>query len=284
MFEFQKGMRERGWALLPLRLVVGFGFVTHGLAKFSRGPEQFATLLGALGMPAPSLAAWATTLFELVGGVLLMAGAFVVPLSIPLAAVMLTAMFTVHLPYGFSSIKLRAVTAAGAQFGAPGYELNLLYLAGLLTLCLGGSGVGSVDSLLWNRRKSGGRELALMLLTLTMTSTAQAAPSHPDCFANHPLTRVEEYRENHWNEGGMDTEVLGAQVFIPAEQGLTGEWLHRELALRIAARRSDAGCPLDVPGIRISIQSGGPGFWVNIIAGNSKAAQQVLERARAFVR
>jgi putative oxidoreductase len=29
-------------------------------------------------------------------------------------------MFTVHLPYGFISIKLLAVTAAGAQFGPPG--------------------------------------------------------------------------------------------------------------------------------------------------------------------
>jgi len=130
----------------------------------------------------------------LVGGVLVMAGAFVVPLSVPLAVVMLTAMFTVHLPYGFSSIQLRAVTATGAQFGAPGYELNLLYLAGLLTLCLGGSGVGSIDGLLRNRRKNGARALALVLplLVLTLASAAPAAPDHSDGFANHPLTRVEE--------------------------------------------------------------------------------------------
>lgn len=57
-------------------------------------------------------------------------------------------MFAVHLPNGFSSIKLRAISAAGAEFGAPGYELNLLYLAGLLTLCLGGSGPASIDGLL----------------------------------------------------------------------------------------------------------------------------------------
>jgi putative oxidoreductase len=29
----------------------------------------------------------------------------------------------VHLPYGFSSIKLIAVGATGAQFGPPGYEM-----------------------------------------------------------------------------------------------------------------------------------------------------------------
>jgi putative oxidoreductase len=57
--------------------------------------------------------------------------------SIPMAAVLLVAMFTVHLPYGFSSIKLQAVTAAGAQFGPSGFETDLLYLACLAALAWG---------------------------------------------------------------------------------------------------------------------------------------------------
>jgi putative oxidoreductase len=56
-------------------------------------------------------------------------------------------MFKVHLPYGFSSIKLISVTAAGARFGPPGYEVNLLYLACLAALVLGGSGPFSLDRL-----------------------------------------------------------------------------------------------------------------------------------------
>src|SRR5437868_2740605 len=47
--------------------------------------------------------------------------------------------------YGFSSIKLQAVTAAGAQFGPPGFETDLLYLACLATLVLGGSGPLAID-------------------------------------------------------------------------------------------------------------------------------------------
>ena len=62
-------------------------------------------------------------------------------------------MFTVHLPYGFSSIKLEAVTAAGPQFGPPGYETNLLYLACLVALVLGGSGPLAIDGLLAKRNK-----------------------------------------------------------------------------------------------------------------------------------
>jgi putative oxidoreductase len=132
--------------------LVGFGFAAHGVAKLSRGPEHFGLVLAAMGMPAPTWAAWVTTLLELAGGVSLMAGAFVVEWSLPLAVVMLVAMFWVHLPYGFSSIKLRAISASGAEFGAPGYELNLLYLVGLATFALGGSGPASFDAL--RRRKA----------------------------------------------------------------------------------------------------------------------------------
>jgi hypothetical protein len=69
------------------------------------------------------------------------------------AALLLVAIFTVHLPYGFSSIKLIAVTPAGAQFGPVGYECNLLYLACLAALGLGGSGPLAVDALIRKRRK-----------------------------------------------------------------------------------------------------------------------------------
>jgi hypothetical protein len=44
------------------------------------------------------------------------------------------------LPNGFSSIKLQSVSSGVAHFGQPGYETDLLYVAGLLALVLGGSG------------------------------------------------------------------------------------------------------------------------------------------------
>ena len=69
------------------------------------------------------------------------------------AALLLVAIFTVHLPYGFSSIKLIAVTPAGAQFGPVGSECNLLYLACLAALVLGGSGPLAIDPLIRKRRK-----------------------------------------------------------------------------------------------------------------------------------
>jgi putative oxidoreductase len=61
----------------------------------------------------------------------------------------------VHLPYGFLSIKLITVTAAGAQFGPPGYETDLLYLACLAAVVLGGPGPLAIDNLIGKRSEVG---------------------------------------------------------------------------------------------------------------------------------
>ena len=141
------------WAPVPLRLIVGYGFMEHGFAKLARGLDAFPAILQALGVPAPHLMGWLTILVEILGGLAVLLGALVPLASIPMAAVLLVAMLTVHLPYGFSSIKLLAVTAAGAQFGPPGFETDLLYLACLAALVFGGSGPLAIDGLLAKRRE-----------------------------------------------------------------------------------------------------------------------------------
>jgi putative oxidoreductase len=139
------------WAALPLRLMVGYGFMQHGFAKLSKGPEAFAVILHAIGVPAPHLMPWLTILVEVFGGFAVFLGAFVTLVSLPMAAVLLVAIFTVHLPYGFSSIKLMSVISGHAQFGPPGYECSLLYLACLATLVMGGSGPMAIDG--YRKRK-----------------------------------------------------------------------------------------------------------------------------------
>ena len=153
-FEQSDRARLARWAPLLLRLIVGYGFAVHGIAKLSRGPGSFAGILHSIGVPAPHLMAWVTILSELLGGIAIAMGAFVTIFSIPLAVILLVATFTVHLPYGFSSIKLIAVTQAGAQFGPPGYECNLLYLAALAALVLGGPGPLAVDALLRGNKRN----------------------------------------------------------------------------------------------------------------------------------
>jgi len=151
------------WAAIPLRLIVGYGFIAHGYAKLIHGPAHFAAILHALGVPSPALASWLTILTELVGGAAVLLGAFIPLVSIPMSVVLLSAMFTVHLPYGFSSIKLQAVTAAGAQFGPPGYEVDLLYLACLASLVLAGPGPLAVGGSLLRKKSESKADLPQLL-------------------------------------------------------------------------------------------------------------------------
>ena len=142
------------WGALLLRIALGWGFLMHGYAKLSRGPETFSVVLHTLGVPAPFLFAWLTTVVELIGGLALVVGAFVPIVSIPLAVVLLVALFKVHLPYGFFSVKLAEVSANGTKFGTVGYEIIVMYLGGLAALALGGAGRLSIDHWRKMRRAS----------------------------------------------------------------------------------------------------------------------------------
>jgi putative oxidoreductase len=107
-----------GWYALPLRLIIGFGFMQYGYAKLARGPDDFISVLHAMGLPAPSVLGWATIIVELIGGLMILAGALIPLATVPMAIVLLVAIFTVHLPNGFSSIKLQSFDATGAHFGS----------------------------------------------------------------------------------------------------------------------------------------------------------------------
>lgn len=134
------------WAPLPLRFIVGFGFMAHGFAKLSKGPDAFAPILAAMNVPMPHLMAWLTICTEVLGGLAFLLGAYVAIASVPMTVVLLVAIFTAHLPYGFSSIKLIGFQGGRAQFGPPGYECDLLYIACMVTVVLSGPGPLSLTS------------------------------------------------------------------------------------------------------------------------------------------
>ena len=145
--------RHCSWAALPLRLAFGFGMAWHGYPKVFSAEQhtQFVGMLSGMGVPLPELGAWAVGGLELFGGLLVMAGALVRVLSALFVVEMLVALFGVHLPYGFANMNPVGMTESGPIFGMPGYELNVLYIAGYLALLLGGAGRYSVDALLGRR-------------------------------------------------------------------------------------------------------------------------------------
>ncbi|MEE8595679.1 MAG: DoxX family protein, partial [Gemmatimonadota bacterium] len=121
-----------------LRIVLGVIFVAHGAATLfgDGGPGGLAGFLGSLGVPVPILAAWLVTLLEFVGGMFLIVGLFVLPTAILLAVHMLLGIILVHAQNGFYVVGP----------GTNGVEFNLLLIAGLLSLLLGGPGLAAVDS------------------------------------------------------------------------------------------------------------------------------------------
>jgi len=124
------------YAMMPIRLILGFGFLYHGVTKFTGGIENTVGFFDSIGIPAAGLMAWVVALLEIFGGLALIAGAFVGVVSLLLIINMLVAMFTVHLPNGFNFMNQ-----------PPGAEVNLLYIAGLVALMLTGAGIMSVDEM-----------------------------------------------------------------------------------------------------------------------------------------
>ncbi|GAA4307321.1 DoxX family protein [Compostibacter hankyongensis] len=140
-------------APLGLRLIIGFGFMAHGWAKISRGTAGFERLLARTGIPLPHLGSVVAPYVELLGGLAVLLGIFITVAALPLIATMLVAMLTIHIHYGFSSVNTIGLTPEGPVFGPPGYEINLLYIAGLLSLMLTGAGAFSIDRLLRRNRR-----------------------------------------------------------------------------------------------------------------------------------
>ena len=137
------------FAQLPVRIILGIGFVYHGFPKLfsTEGHAMFHGMLQQIGVPAADLMSWAVGALEFLGGLALIAGALVKITSLLLTINMVVALFTVHLPSGFSFMNITAMTDSGPQFGMPGYEVPLLYIAGLLALVIGGAGSLSFDGL-----------------------------------------------------------------------------------------------------------------------------------------
>ena len=137
-----------GWAPLPLRLILGFGFLYHGVPKLlvPAEHEMFLGMLQGIGVPAAGLMAWVIGILEVASGLALIAGAFTIIAAALMAVNMLVALITVHLPVGFNFMNITGMTEAGPSFGMPGYEVNLLYIGGLVALMLTGAGKLSVDN------------------------------------------------------------------------------------------------------------------------------------------
>lgn len=121
------------FAATVLRVAVGVVFIAHGWQKLDNGVSGFAGFLTSLNIPAPELMAWVVTILEIGGGVLLVLGLGTRLAGLALAALMVGTIITVKAEAGL----------IGEQ--GVGAELDVLLLAGGLTLALLGPGAASLD-------------------------------------------------------------------------------------------------------------------------------------------
>lgn len=124
-------------ALLMARLAVAYGFLEPAMNKWNN-INGVASWFESMGIPFPLLNTYLAASTELLGVGLLALGLFTRYISIPLIVVMLVAIFSVHLPNGFSA-------------GDNGYEIPLYYLVFLSIFLSHGAGKISLDYVLFKK-------------------------------------------------------------------------------------------------------------------------------------
>jgi putative oxidoreductase len=131
--------------------------VVHGYPKLfdPASREQFAQSLLGMGVPVPELTAWGIALLEFGGGLFVMLGLLTRFLSVLFVIEMVVAAVLVHLPSGFEAGNVIGTDEQGMPiFGMPGYEVNVLYIAGFLALLFMGAGRWSIPGLLHRPREA----------------------------------------------------------------------------------------------------------------------------------
>ncbi len=123
--------------LAILRVVLGVIFIAHGAPSLFGGMEGTVSLLESQGIPLPQATAWIVSLLGFLGGMCLIAGFLVTPISLLLIVYVMLDIILVHAAHGFYVV---GPDAAG------GIEYNLLLAASLLMLVFGGPGLAAVDS------------------------------------------------------------------------------------------------------------------------------------------
>ena len=119
-------------ALLILRVVLGIIMIYHGWPKVTNLGGTIEGMAG-MGIPAPAVAAIFATVAEVVGGLLMLLGAFTDIAGLMFAIDILGAIIFVHAKNGFSVAK-------------GGMEWPLLLVAAALAIALAGPGRYAVGS------------------------------------------------------------------------------------------------------------------------------------------
>jgi hypothetical protein len=131
--------------------------------------------------------------------------------------------------------------------------------------------------------------LSASLLFGVALPSAQAANPQTCVFDKYAPVAVAPYVSENSIDYGSYSFLGGAQLFVPAREGLTKEWLQASVASALAASHAEqtqtaATCDApDVKNVRVTVVSGGNGYWVQLISQQSQDSQALLKWARDVV-
>lgn len=137
MLIFQQLLAYSDWGLVALRVVAGTIFIVHGIPKLF-GPQPgiagFTAWLRSMNVPLAGVFGVVVPLLEFFGGIALILGFLTQAFALLLAVNMLVA-------------TILKMTKMGKKLtGDGGWEFDLILLAAMLALAVGGSGSYSLDS------------------------------------------------------------------------------------------------------------------------------------------
>jgi hypothetical protein len=99
-------------------------------------------------------------------------------------------------------------------------------------------------------------------------------------FDKYAPTSAAPLNANQSDGYGTYTYLKGAQLFVPAQPGLTREWLARSVEQALAA---DESCQPAVRPVQVTVTSASTGFWVQLGANDERTAKALLKWARTIV-
>jgi hypothetical protein len=129
---------------------------------------------------------------------------------------------------------------------------------------------------------------AAVALALTMMTSAGAAePVRSTADRGHcslaDRTFIQSVKPLYSNEDAGYTayrQFRGAEVLVPAQPGLTAEWLERVFTSEVAAGQ----CDLGTSKVHVQVLSAGGGFSVRLSSDDEKGAAQILRHTQQMVK
>lgn len=146
---------DRQKTTLLIRFLVGSVFLSEGLQKFLFSELRGAGRFDRIGIPFPDLLGPVVGGFEVVCGLLVLAGLLTRFAVVPLIVIMLTALLTTKLPIllgtGFWGFSLRELPHYGFFSMMHESRNDLAMLIGSLYLLIRGGGYASLDRVIAQR-------------------------------------------------------------------------------------------------------------------------------------